>query len=134
MSEEIGARLLNAARQAAKRAYAPFSKFPVGAAVLDANGKLHHGCNVESASYGLSLCAERNAIFGAIAAGAPRPFRAIAVTCPAADESLGAPGRMPCGACRQVISEHLAPDGEIYVDGVGAFNREGLLPQAFALQ
>ncbi|MBV9580652.1 MAG: cytidine deaminase, partial [Chloroflexi bacterium] len=97
-------RLSARAREAALRAYAPYSHFRVGAALEDADGGLYVGCNVENASYGLSICAERNAIFGAIAAGGRRPFRAIAVSCVDAPDN----GCSPCGACRQVIAEHFS--------------------------
>jgi cytidine deaminase len=120
--------LLQRAREAAQRAYAPYSKFRVGAAVIDAEGGVHLGCNVESASYGLSICAERNAIFAAVGAGAPRLFTALAVSC------VDAPGATPCGACRQVIFEHLAEGAPVYVDGLGAFTPSQLLPKPFTLE
>jgi cytidine deaminase len=101
----------------------------VGAAVLDADDRVFVGCNVESASYGLTVCAERNAIFGAIAASATRPFKALAVAC--LDAADG--GCSPCGACRQVILEHLSPGGTVRVDGVGDFKPEELLPHPFTL-
>ncbi|HEY0582281.1 MAG TPA: cytidine deaminase [Chloroflexota bacterium] len=122
--------LLTRARDVAVRAYVPYSRFRVGAALEDANGKVYVGCNVESASYGLTICAERNAIFAAIAAGAARPFRALAVTC--LDAVSG--GCSPCGACRQVIAEHVAPDARIRVDGLGDFTPSDLLPHGFTLQ
>jgi cytidine deaminase len=118
------------AREVAQRAYAPYSHFRVGAALEDASGTLYVGCNVESASYGLTICAERNAIFAAIAAGASRPFVALAVTCLDAREA----GCSPCGACRQVIAEHFTPDASIWVDGVGRFTPTELLPYSFRLQ
>jgi cytidine deaminase len=118
--------LVAAAREVATRAFAPYSQFRVGAAVRDVDGRVFVGCNVESASYGLTICAERNAIFSAIAAGAGRPFTAIAVTC--------LDGRCsPCGACRQIISEHLRSEGVVIVDGVGQFSASDLLPHAFGL-
>ena len=115
------------ARAVAQRAHAPYSHFRVGAAVRDAQGRDFVGCNVESASYGLTICAERNAIFAAISAGAARPLVALAVTC------LDGPGASPCGACRQIMAEHLAPDAPILVDGLGTFRPGDLLPHAFAL-
>jgi cytidine deaminase len=118
--------LVGAAREAALRAYAPYSNFRVGAAVQDAQGTIYIGCNVESASYGLTICAERNAVFAAISAGAQRPFTALAITC--LDGAC-----MPCGACRQIISEHLPADAIVAVDGVGAFSVAGLLPHAFRM-
>jgi cytidine deaminase len=120
--------LAGRARDVAGRAYAPYSRFRVGAAVQDANGRVFVGCNVESASYGLTVCAERNAIFAAIAAGGVRPFRALAVTCIDAAE-----GCSPCGACRQVIAEHLDANATVRVDGLGDFRPADLLPHAFTL-
>ena len=119
--------LIERAREVAIRAYAPYSKFRVGAAVEDANATVYLGCNVENASYGLTVCAERNAIFAAIAAGAPRPFIRIAVSC------IDAPGGTPCGACRQVILEHFMPDAPVIVDGFGTFRADALLPHPFRL-
>src|SRR5437870_4521224 len=99
------------ARQVARRAYAPYSRFRVGAAVRDADGSVFVGCNVESASYGLTLCAERSAIFTSIGSGGRRPLSALALTCLDAGPEPG--GCMPCGACRQVMAEHLAADARI---------------------
>jgi cytidine deaminase len=90
--------LMDAARAARAHAYAPYSAFPVGAALLCADGSVVAGCNVENASYGLSMCAERTAIFAAVASG-HRRFEAIAVAGP--DDAT----TPPCGACRQVLSE-----------------------------
>lgn len=90
------------ARRSAQAAYAPYSQFPVGAAVLTSGGKRFAGCNVENASFGLCNCAERTAIFSAIAAG-EREIRAIAIYTPTAAPAA------PCGACRQVINE-FGPD------------------------
>jgi cytidine deaminase len=111
------------------RAYAPYSRFRVGAALRDATGATYVGCNVESASYGLSLCAERNAIFAAVAGGAARPFAALVVSCIDAPDGGGS----PCGACRQVMVEQLAPDARVLVDGLGEFRPSDLLPHAFTL-
>jgi cytidine deaminase len=91
-------RLHAAAHRAAQAAYAPYSKFRVGAAVLTRAGKIHTGCNVENASYGLSSCAERTAIFKAVTEG-EREIVAVAVYTPTRKPIL------PCGACRQVIHE-----------------------------
>jgi cytidine deaminase len=90
--------LLAAALAARENAFAPFSKFKVGAAIEDESGQIHTGCNVESATYGLTLCAERVAVFKAISEGIRR-FRRVAV---AADTDALTP---PCGACRQVLWE-----------------------------
>jgi cytidine deaminase len=92
--------MLIAAREAARRAYCPYSRFPVGAAVLDDEGRIFAGCNVENASYGLTSCAERNAIFQAVAQSAkPLQLQAVLIYTPTAIPSA------PCGACRQVINE-----------------------------
>ena len=90
--------LIAAALAVRENAFAPFSKFKVGAAVEDADGEIHTGCNVENATYGLTVCAERVAVFKAISEGA-RQFRRIAV---AADTEVLTP---PCGACRQILWE-----------------------------
>ena len=122
--------LIQEARSAASLARAPYSNFPVGAAVEADDGGIYHGCNVESASYPLTMCAERVAIFSAIAAGA-NPRR-IAVSClwgdPADPNSL-----MPCGACRQVMLDQMGPDAQVLVDGVGEFTVAELLPRGFRL-
>ena len=86
--------------------HSPYSRFPVGAALLAASGAVYHGCNVENASFGLTCCAERTALFKAVSEG-EREFTAIAVTARAGE---GAP---PCGACRQVLAE-FAPDLMVY--------------------
>ncbi|MCA9754065.1 MAG: cytidine deaminase, partial [Gemmatimonadetes bacterium] len=95
--------LLEAARAAARAAYAPYSRYPVGAAVLTAFGEIVSGCNVENASYGLSMCAERTAVFAARARGlvdgSTAPLRAVAIHAP------NGPAPSPCGACRQVLAE-----------------------------
>jgi cytidine deaminase len=98
ISEAILNALKRRAREAAAHAYAPYSGFAVGAAVLTAGGEIHSSTNVENASFGLSNCAERNAIFQAVAQGA-RKLEALAVYTPTAAAT------MPCGACRQVLAE-----------------------------
>jgi len=90
--------LIEAALQARENAHAPYSKFKVGAAIEDETGRIHTGCNVENATYGLTICAERVAVFKAVSEGA-RKFRRIAV---AADTDTLTP---PCGACRQILWE-----------------------------
>jgi cytidine deaminase len=98
IAEAILDALKRRAREAAAHAYAPYSGFAVGAAVLTAGGEIHSSTNVENASFGLSNCAERNAIFQAVAHGA-RKLEALAVYTPTAAAT------MPCGACRQVLAE-----------------------------
>jgi cytidine deaminase len=122
--------LLVEARTAARFAAAPYSNFPVGAAVEAENGRIYHGCNVESASYGLTVCAERVAIFSAIAAGT-RPRR-LAVTCLQGDPS-DPTSLTPCGACRQVMLDQMGPDADVLIDGVGEFTVGDLLPHGFRL-
>lgn len=122
-------RLQAAAKTAAGRAYAPYSRFTVGAAILASSGKIYSGCNVENASYGLTNCAERTAIFNAVAAGEKRlKVKCVVVYTPTKTATA------PCGACRQVIYE-FGPqarvisicDGRQEVDvSIGA-----LLPGAF---
>jgi cytidine deaminase len=90
--------LIAAALAVRENAFAPYSKFKVGAAVEDSEGRIHTGCNVENATYGLTICAERVAIFKAISEGA-RKFRRVAI---AADTETLTP---PCGACRQILWE-----------------------------
>lgn len=97
--------LLQQAHAAREKAYAPYSRFKVGAALLTKDGKVFHGCNVENASYGLCNCAERTALFSAVAAGyRPGDFAALAVS----GDTEGPIA--PCGACRQVILELGGPD------------------------
>ncbi len=125
--------LLLQAEQAAARAYAPYSKFRVGAAVL-AGGRIFTGVNVENASYGLTLCAERSALSAWIAAGGREgvgDVKAIAVCCLDADGKKGGTGCMPCGACRQWLVE-LAPDALLVASGLERpVTVRELLPLAF---
>ena len=106
MSEINWAALQSAAQHAAAQAYAPYSQFPVGVAVLAQSGKIYTGCNVENASYGGTVCAERNAIAAAVVAG-ERTFTAVMVYTP--QDKL----TPPCGICRQVIAEFFTPDAPI---------------------
>ncbi len=101
-------KLVELARQAREQAHAPFSDFKVGAALETAAGRVFTGCNVENSSYGLSICAERVALFKAISEG-ERSFARIAVI---ADTPAGMPVR-PCGACRQVISDLMGGEAEV---------------------
>lgn len=128
----IAQRLLEEARLAAGQAYAPYSKFRVGAAVLGGDGAIYKGANVENASLGLGTCAERVALATAIADG-ERNLVAIAIACVDAPEDSSLAQRMPCGACRQWIQE-LAPDAEIFILGENrSFQINDLLPMAFSL-
>jgi cytidine deaminase len=124
-------KLVAAARAVRRRAHAPYSGFSVGAAVLDERGRIHVGCNVENASYGLTVCAERNAVAAAVAAGAKR-VRAVAVVTPTR------PPGTPCGACRQVLAELGAPTTRVLLAPPAGAAREttlgALLPEAFALR
>ncbi len=106
LAPAVAQSLMTAAVQARAHSHSPYSRFAVGAALLTASGTIHHGCNVENASYGLTCCAERTAVFKAVSEG-ESDFVAIAVT---AREGQGAP---PCGACRQVLAE-FAPDLLVY--------------------
>jgi cytidine deaminase len=126
--------LLRQARTATHRAYAPYSRFRVGAAVRTRNGGTYTGCNVENASYGLTLCAERSAVAAAVAAeGARMRVVALAVAVAGAN-SAPFP---PCGACRQVMAEFAAPDSPVlYAGARGApvvSTIGALLPEAFRL-
>ena len=123
--------LLETARAAAKSAYCPYSNFPVGAAVATEKG-VFIGCNIENASYGLAVCAERVALFNARANGA-REFYRLAVSCIVSKPVDPAGSRMPCGACRQVIAEFMAPESRIIVDGAGVWSAASLLPAPFQL-
>ena len=121
--------LLEAAKLAYENAYAPYSNFRVGAAILLENSEVFSGCNVENASYGLTNCAERTAIFKAVSAlgGKNVRIRALAVV---NDREVAC---SPCGACRQVISE-FGPDAEIFYlgpNGVQHSSTRELLPNSF---
>jgi cytidine deaminase len=100
--------LLAAARKARKNAYAPYSNFPVGAAVLGADGRIYSGCNVENSSFGLTCCAERSAIFAMVAAGVGEIREVLVIG--STKEFLP-----PCGACRQVIAEFAPPSAAIHM-------------------
>ncbi len=121
--------LVVAAREAASRAYCRYSKFPVGAAILTEGGEIFAGCNVENASYGLTMCAERSAVFQAIVrtVGELR-IKAVLVYTPTPSPTA------PCGACRQVLNE-FGPDAQVLsvCDGSDTIETtlQNLLPQAF---
>jgi cytidine deaminase len=106
--------LFEEAQKAAAFAYAPYSKFRVGAALLAEDGSVFSGCNVENRSFGLSVCAERNAVLQGVARG-KRVFTALAIATPDAAEPVG-----PCGACRQVLSEFMGPGARICFGARGA--------------
>lgn len=128
-----GVALLAAAAAAMRHAHAPYSKFRVGAAVRTEDGRLFAGCNVENASYGLTICAERNAVFAAVAAGAKR-ITAVAIT------ASGPQPPFPCGACRQVLAEFAGPGTPVWIRPAGrgartVLRRLGtLLPDTFRLR
>jgi len=124
-------KLEQAAANVMKNAHAPYSNFHVGSAILLTNGKIFSGCNVENASYGMTNCAERTAIFSAVAQLGPTiEIRAVAVT-----NDQGVPCS-PCGACRQVIYE-FGPDATIFFQGANGPKQAHiteLLPEGFRLQ
>ena len=119
--------LMSAAREAAEKAYAPYSRFRVGAAILTEGGAVHAGCNVENASYGLSICAERNAATTMISAGPDdRKIRSVAIFSPNASPCF------PCGACRQFLREFGCE--EVVVEDASGLRRypfEEILPNSF---
>ncbi|MCF7849233.1 MAG: cytidine deaminase [Kiritimatiellales bacterium] len=124
--------LVKAAAEAAQKAYAPYSKFKVGAALLCADGTVFTGCNVENASYGLTNCAERTAVFSAVAAG-NLEFEAIAIV--AGGDAMP----YPCGACRQVLAEFCDPHLTVHIASAGnpgvyeTIRLGELLPHSFKL-
>jgi cytidine deaminase len=130
LSASAVAKLMTTAQKAMKNAHAPYSGFHVGAAVLLKNGKVFSGCNVENASYGMTNCAERTAIFSAVARLGPKiEIRAVAVA-----NAKGVPCA-PCGACRQVIYE-FGPEATIYFEGAEGPKQAHiaeLLPEGFRL-
>jgi cytidine deaminase len=107
-------KLFAEARKAADFAYAPYSNFRVGAALLADDGTLITGCNVENRSYGLTICAERSAAVRAVGQG-HRSFKALAISTPDSESPVG-----PCGACRQVLSEFMEPASVVLFGGNGA--------------
>lgn len=131
LSASVRQKLSEAARRVMKHAHAPYSKFRVGAAILLTNGKIFSGCNVENASYGMTNCAERTAIFSAVAQLGPK----IEICAVAVVNDHGVPCS-PCGACRQVIYE-FGPDAIIFfqsADGPKQAHITELLPEGFRLQ
>ncbi len=123
--KEMYKKLLSFAEKASKNSYSPYSKFAVGASVLCSDGKVYCGTNIENASYGLTLCAERTAVFTAVSNGS-KNITAVAV--------YSKDGVIPCGACRQVISEFSQKADIIYNDKNGAVKIKkiyDLLPESF---
>jgi cytidine deaminase len=129
--------LIESAKKARKRAYAPYSGYTVGAAVLTEEGHTFTGSNIENASYGLTICAERMAIGAAVNAG-ERSIRAIAIMGDKAGQTGGGHRTPPCGACRQVMNEFMPDDGVVIVaalDGrYDTYVLKNLLPVAFKLE
>ena len=122
--------MIKSAEEASKNSYSPYSKFAVGACVLTENNKTYTGCNFENSSFGLTICAERNAIGSAIADG-ERKIKAIAIYSPNMENCT------PCGACRQVLNEFKSDNGiDIIVkikDGIKVYTLAELLPESFNL-
>ena len=134
LAQDVIDRLLQSAQQASEKAYAPFSKFHVGAAILTADGNMFTGCNVENSSFGMTNCAERTAIFTAVAEGAVTAERDLVAVAVVNEDGVPC---SPCGACRQVIYEFgpgaivifRAKNGEITQKSA-----EELLPEGFRLR
>lgn len=103
MNKDLLKKLIDVAKKSQKNSYSPYSRYPVGASVLTEAGKIYGGCNVENVSFGLSMCAERTAIFKAVSAGEKR-IKAVCIV---------AKNATPCGACRQVIMEFADKDCDI---------------------
>ncbi len=132
LDEKTRAALLVAAARAADNAYAPYSGLNVGAAVLAPDGRIFAGCNVENASYGLTVCAERNAVFAAVADGAAR-IAGLGLTCHMTDGARP-PKLTPCGACLQVLAEFAGQDLPIVIDAGGEFTLKDFLGHPFRLR
>lgn len=122
--------LIDMAYEAEKMAYAPYSKFSVGAALLTDNEKVYTGCNVENSSFGASICAERTAALKAVSEGSRR-FKAIAIVSSSEEYTY------PCGICRQFLSEFMKEDGRIILhdkeEGIKVYTLGELFPEAFIL-
>ncbi len=134
MEADVRQALMAKAVEARKRAYAPYSGFSVGAALLCADGRMYEGCNIENASFSPTCCAERVAVFSAVADGA-RDFSAIAIVGGEADEPRG--GVTPCGVCRQVLAEFCRAEMPVLMYGGDGTVLEiplgELLPMSFKL-
>ncbi|MBN1898552.1 MAG: cytidine deaminase [Spirochaetes bacterium] len=127
MDETLIKKLINLAKDAQKNAHCPYSSFPVGAALLCENGNIYTGCNVENASYGLTICAERTAVFKAVSKG-EKKFKAIAIVL--FSDNFG----VPCGACRQVLREFGTDMDVIMAKQTGEYKimkLSELLPESF---
>lgn len=127
LEPELMLELINQAQSAYQQAYVPYSHYPVGSAVLFSSGKIYSGCNVENASYGLTVCAERNAIFQAVAEG-ERELKGVAIAVPT--DTFPS----PCGACRQVMREFAVDCPVVLVNGSGktkVTSLRTLLPDSF---
>ena len=126
------ADLLSSAKIACENSYSPYSKFSVGAAILYESGKIYTGCNVENASYGLSLCAERNAMASAINSGEKSKIKAVAIYSPQQKKCF------PCGACRQWLNEFASEKTEIILEGDDSnpliMTLEDIFPYGFELK
>lgn len=121
--------LIKAAAEQLDHAYSPYSGIRVGAALMDSEGGIHTGCNVENSSYSLTICAERNALFSAVAKGRRR-FKGLVVVSDAKEV------QSPCGACRQSLWEFSPDLPVVFVSGgvMREYSLQQLLPQAFSLQ
>jgi len=127
----INEELMNKAEEVSKNSYSPYSHFSVGASVLADNGKIYSGCNFENSSYGMTICAERNAIGSAVADGIKK-IKAVAIYSPNQDLCF------PCGACRQVMHEFSDNDNEFDIilkdgDNLVTYKLSQLLPEGFNL-
>lgn len=124
-------KIIEAAKAAREFSYSPYSNYRVGAAVMTEDGQVYSGANIENTSYGLTICAERAAMFNAKSSSQGKLVKLV-VSGEGTNEIENA-RLMPCGACRQVMAELLEPDAEIVVDGVGTFTIDDLLPLPFRL-
>jgi cytidine deaminase len=128
ISQDIQASMLDAARSAREKAYAPYSKFLVGAAVLDEHGHIHAGCNVENAAYPQGVCAEAGALSAMVLAGGRKALAVVVV-------GIAESPVTPCGGCRQKLREFAAPDTPIWIaNATGVLltlTLEQLLPHSF---
>lgn len=123
--ESLREELISGASEAARRAYAPYSDFRVGAAILSGSGQVYTGCNVENASFGMTICAERNAAAAMVNSG-DRKIKTVAVVSPDGELTF------PCGACRQVLYEFGCEEVIVYSEsGARSYPFQKILPHAF---